>query len=276
MRWFSAIGLVGIAVLVLIPSCRGQEAYFTPQNETQKNTAAGTSDSFPAAPQSSSGKTSAQSAVQANSQAIGRLGVVSGGVGRIRAARSDSARLYYACPAGTYVAITAEAEGWYGALMADGRTGWLRKERITLLDYQVVRQPKTAPATGTTPGPGVNSDRVVQTALKYLGVRYRWGGVRPSGGIDCSGFVRMVFGNNGVYLPRTAREQAQVGANVKGPDIQPGDRLYFSCKGKMVDHCGIYIGNNYFIHSSGSRGGVAIDSVFKRNYYYSLVAIRRS
>ena len=58
--------------------------------------------------------------------------------------------------------------------------------------------------------------------------------------------------------------------------LRPGDRLYFSCKYSYVDHCGIYAGNGYFIHSSVSRKGVGVDSLSSDYYWRSLVTARRS
>ena len=55
--------------------------------------------------------------------------------------------------------------------------------------------------------------RVLGTARRYLGTRYRMGGTKPTA-FDCSGFVRYVFAKHGVELPRTAREQSAVGRSV--------------------------------------------------------------
>ena len=57
--------------------------------------------------------------------------------------------------------------------------------------------------------------RVLDTAKRYLGTRYRMGGTKPSA-FDCSGFVRYVFAKHGVALPRTAREQSAVGPSNSG------------------------------------------------------------
>ena len=112
--------------------------------------------------------------------------------------------------------------------------------------------------------------------MQYAGVPYVYGGTSTTSGMDCSAFVRSVFGQYGVNLPRTARAQAQVGASVPFDQLQPGDRLYFACKNPYPDHCGIYAGNGYFIHCSARKGGVAIDSLATDFFARSLVTARRS
>ena len=210
-------------------------------------------------------QTSASNIKQGNEAAIGRVGVVSSGKADIYRG-TDNATILYTCPKDTYLAITADKGNWYGALMADGSTGWIAKQHVVLLDYQIVGQvPQTS-------GFGV---KVVNTALQYLGIQYKWGGYSATG-IDCSGFVKSVYATQGIGLPRVARDQAQVGKAVGWQELQAGDRLYFSCKGKYIDHCGIYMGEGHFIHSSIGRGGVAVDNITKRFWVNSLVAARRS
>ena len=47
---------------------------------------------------------------------------------------------------------------------------------------------------------------------------------------------------------------------VKKADLQPGDVIFFKLtdNSKEVDHCGIYLGNNEFIHATSSYDGVCI------------------
>ncbi len=161
--------------------------------------------------------------------------------------------------------MLGESKGWYGLLMADSSTGWIEKRDVRLLSYKVVgQQPRGS-------GP---RDQIVDTALKYRGIRYKWGGYSFDG-LDCSGFVKAVFASHGINLPRASRDQAAVGMPVGWAQLQPGDRLYFACKGGQIDHAGIYLGNGLFIHSSRSRGRVAVDSVLAPFYANSLVAARR-
>jgi cell wall-associated NlpC family hydrolase len=116
-------------------------------------------------------------------------------------------------------------------------------------------------------------NQIVQTAFQYMGVPYVWGGNTESG-IDCSGYLKKVFAENGIRLPRTAREQSTVGTQVSYAELQPGDRLYFCYKNSYIDHCGIYIGDNTFIHSSASRGGVAVDKLTGRHAQALVCAMR--
>jgi hypothetical protein len=120
---------------------------------------------------------------------------------------------------------------------------------------------------------------VVDTGEDYLGVPYVYGGSTPRG-FDCSGFVQYVFNKHGVRLPRTSRQQAQVGralpARVSG--LQVGDLLLFSTGGARVDHVGIYAGDNRMLHSSSSGGGVGydeLDSSRGRWFVSKLVTARR-
>lgn len=199
-------------------------------------------------------------------QAIGRLGVTVNPA-PIYATRSTNSRLYARCETLTYLAVTHEAGAWYGVLMADGSVGWIPRQHVRLLDYEVVSASPTAT--------GALGERIVQTALRFLGIPYRWGGTSYNG-LDCSGFVQKVFALNGIQLPRLGRHQAQVGTPI--PDlslVQPGDRLYFRSRKQPISHTGIYIGNGYFIHAASSRGRVAIDRITDPKYLKTLVGIRR-
>lgn len=95
---------------------------------------------------------------------------------------------------------------------------------------------------------------VISTSKQYIGVNYVYGGTTPAG-FDCSGFVRYVFAQNGISLPRVSRDQFRVGTSVSRSNLQPGDLVFFSlAKNGVVDHEGIYVGNNQFINASSSKG----------------------
>lgn len=110
------------------------------------------------------------------------------------------------------------------------------------------------------------TNQLVETAAYYMGVRYVWGGNRPSTGMDCSGFTRYVFRQHGVTLPHYSGYQARMGVPVPLEEIQPGDLVAF---GSPVHHVGIYIGDGLYIHTPSE---VKIAKLAKRK---DLTAIRR-
>lgn len=101
---------------------------------------------------------------------------------------------------------------------------------------------------------------VLDYAKKYIGARYRSGGESPAG-FDCSGYVRYVYKNFGVDLVHTAAGQYSSGTTIKREELRPGDLVFFNTGGRGINHSGIYIGNNQFIHASSSRG-IKIDSLY--------------
>lgn len=112
----------------------------------------------------------------------------------------------------------------------------------------------------------VTSSQLTSTASKYLGVKYSYGGT-TSKGFDCSGYVRQVFKELGVALPRTSYDMYLKGTAVKKADLKAGDLVFFKTYGnKAVSHVGIYIGNNKFIHSATSNG-VTTSSVNDKYYW---------
>ncbi len=103
---------------------------------------------------------------------------------------------------------------------------------------------------------------------------YKWGGESASG-LDCSAFVKHCFNTLGIYLPRTAHEQAAYGIPVTPENLQAADRLYFASRDGRITHTGIYIGDGYFIHSSSSRGGVAVSRLDEPLYHKMFCGARR-
>ena len=106
-----------------------------------------------------------------------------------------------------------------------------------------------------------------KSAYGFLGTRYVFGGSSRSG-IDCSSFVQQVFRELEVPLPRTAREQFEVGSAVAPGDLQRGDLIFFSTYASYASHVGIYLGNNKMIHAS-SRDRRVVISPMNTSYYRS-------
>lgn len=94
---------------------------------------------------------------------------------------------------------------------------------------------------------------VTDTASKYLGVPYLYGGTTTKG-LDCSGYTSKVFADLGIELNRTSGSQYQQGTAVAKKDLQIGDLLFFNTSGKGVSHVAIYIGEGKMIHSQTGKG----------------------
>ena len=106
---------------------------------------------------------------------------------------------------------------------------------------------------------------IIATGKKYIGVPYVFGGTTPKG-FDCSGFLQYVFKENGFIVPRLADEQYQLGKAVKTKELTAGDLVFFTTYEAGASHCGIYLGQGQFLHTSSSRG-VRIDLL--NNVYWA-------
>jgi cell wall-associated NlpC family hydrolase len=120
--------------------------------------------------------------------------------------------------------------------------------------------------------------RILTTAVSYVGYPYIWGGTSPTretlfgvpsaGGFDCSGFVWRVYkltayaGEQGLAGALRGRTTYQMsgevprGARVPAAKLQPADVMFFGAHGPTskpgeVDHTALYLGNGWFIQSSG-------------------------
>lgn len=128
--------------------------------------------------------------------------------------------------------------------------------------------------------------QIVSCAMGWQGVRYVYGGtdlpdqasawtdgnVKEKGfegkdlwgkcyGVDCSGFVMRVYERFGIKLPRSVKDQAEMGREVKLKDIEPGDIIFYGANNTTLTHCGIYAGDGQIIHVSAQTKVVTFDDM---------------
>lgn len=132
----------------------------------------------------------------------------------------------------------------------------------------------------STPEKSFTSDtgntKLVNYALSLQGAPYRYGKESPREGFDCSGFVKHVYEQHGVTLPRTTREMARSLPAVGKNERRPGDLVFFNTSGKPFSHVGIYVGNDSFVHAPSSHTGRVIVSSLGRPYWWQrFIGVRR-
>lgn len=128
-------------------------------------------------------------------------------------------------------------------------------------------RPGNPPVSGLPAGANTDGYALSSTALSLRGAPYRNGGVDPNG-FDCSGFVRYVYQQHGVPMPRAVREQFRVGKAIGRDRLEPGDLVFFSTVAPGASHVGIMIGGDQFVHAPSERGVVRVENL-SANYWAS-------
>ena len=107
-----------------------------------------------------------------------------------------------------------------------------------------------------------NAQDLILKGLELVGINYRFGGTNPDSGLDCSGFVQIVFKDAlGKLLPRTAKEQSQVGDEVSRNELKPGDLVFFNTMRHAFSHVGIYLGDNHFVHAPRTGSEIRVEDM---------------
>ncbi len=115
--------------------------------------------------------------------------------------------------------------------------------------------PEAPPRREPEPGSVLDAEqsaraRVVRPAESMIGVPYRYGGGSPDG-FDCSGLVRYSYRRGGFpELPRNSRAQYASTQRIPLDELEPGDLLFFTFRGRNVSHVGIYVGDGAFVHAA--------------------------
>ncbi|AHG87807.1 NLP/P60 protein [Gemmatirosa kalamazoonensis] len=215
------------------------------------------------------------------------IGMSTGGDGSSATTWSYGAGLLV--PLGT-LELSAESRTRTPLSSSGGSTRWSEMRVGLALRFGAAGRARTGGRVISMPAPSggrgggtvasASAARVLSSAERYLGVPYKWGGTSPTTGFDCSGYVQYVYARNGVELPRTSRQQAQVGLALPASwdAVAPGDLVMFAEPGEAISHVAIYAGGRRIIHASSSGGGVRYDDLDTRRgqwYVQRMVAARR-
>lgn len=143
----------------------------------------------------------------------------------------------------TVILTGKEEKNWAEVQLADGNKGWIRKnfvgDKINSYDLEEEEELR---------------EKLVNTAMLYMGTQYRWGGKSPLG-LDCSGLCSISYMLNGIIIYRDALRKDEYMRKIELDEIKPGDLLFWP------GHVAMYIGNDKYIHSSSDNNGVDINSL---------------
>ena len=124
------------------------------------------------------------------------------------------------------------------------------------------------------------SEKIIDYAKQFYGVRYKWGGTTKSG-VDCSGLIYESFKAYNVILPRISRDMAKRGRKVTLKQVKVGDLLFFKTsrnRRNTINHVGLIISiknnNIQFIHATTSKG--VISSWLNEKYWLNAFTEARS
>jgi cell wall-associated NlpC family hydrolase len=135
--------------------------------------------------------------------------------------------------------------------------------------------PNPTPRPSAGGAPRLNAGyEVTGTALRLRGTPYRNGGSDPAG-FDCSGFVKYVFGENGINVPRKVSDQFRAGRNVDTQQLQAGDLVFFTTVSPGASHVGIVIGGDEFVHAPSGAGEVRVERLSASYWSTRFVGARR-
>jgi cell wall-associated NlpC family hydrolase len=127
-------------------------------------------------------------------------------------------------------------------------------------------------------------EEIVETALDQVGEDYEYGGADPWDGFDCSGLVFYSYGENGIKLPRSSREQRKAGRHVNFSEAKPADLLFYNFAGAkaasgkkppLALHVALYIGDGKAVHAPVTDGEVEVIDVTKMYWRNRYLGARR-
>ena len=110
----------------------------------------------------------------------------------------------------------------------------------------------------------INSN-YIQAISSWVGAPYKYGGSTVNG-TDCSGFVYSIYSTVfSIKLERSSSAMHAKAKRIAKSKLQEGDLLFFRIEGQKVNHVGMHITADYFIHASTKKGVVV--SSMEEPYY---------
>jgi len=170
----------------------------------------------------------------------------------------------------------------FGGCVVKKKTTYGKERKITVeasSDSKVTGIDSTAIKVPISVSSSSKANDIINTALTYSGVRYKFGGTTNKG-MDCSGLLYVSFKEHDIVIPRISNEIANEGKRIRVHQVEKGDLLFFKTtrKGKKINHVGLVVAVEddeiKFIHASTSRG-VIVSSLREGYWNYAFVKATR-
>ena len=145
----------------------------------------------------------------------------------------------------------------------DGKSGWILNSFI--VKDKIVENKSRNKKNKTFK----SNNNIANIAKSKINSPYKYATAGPNT-FDCSGFVYWVYKENNITIPRTSLNQSKIGVKVDKDNLKVGDLLFFDTSDKgHVNHSGIYLGNNKFIHASSGKAFSVVISPLNKGFYKS-------
>ncbi len=187
-------------------------------------------------------------------------GVINANGVNFRKSAGTSSKVISSLKRSTSVQILDVAKGW-NKVKIGSKVGYVSSKFVNTssASTKTSRSANVVAFAAIEDDGSVNS-KLIAYAREFEGIRYVYGGTNPQTGFDCSGFVGYVYKKFDVKLNRSAQGMYSNGVRVAKAQLKPGDILFFDASSRkasgQIDHAGIYIGGDTFIHASSSNGKV--------------------
>jgi cell wall-associated NlpC family hydrolase len=197
---------------------------------------------------------------------------------------------------GEPVLVDFEKDGWASvelpwqpsSLDSRGYPGWVRVEHLAPGDPDDIATTAVMPgsesldagseklAAAEESGRQLDGDTLVETARKFLGLDYLWGGFTGYG-VDCSGLTSLTHRSLGIVIPRDAHDQVAAGKEIELNELRPGDLVFFGeNEGRgVVHHVGMALGDGTMLHAPRTGKRVEVCPLDMPGYAEELCAARR-
>lgn len=106
----------------------------------------------------------------------------------------------------------------------------------------------------------LHNTKLYSFITNWYGTPYRFGGQNEKG-VDCSGFANILYKEiYNIQLPRASKDIAKNIKRKYTKNLKEGDLVFFTFgKSNEINHVGVYLHNNKFVHASTSKGVIISD-----------------